>query len=768
MKEKSIFGNYLDLIMTSWVMILMMRIVECGAMLMNFGNESGMLLSELAGLGVDFVYANLALTALFPLYLALSKCSGKLADAVCLTFFVLLEIAHLLVLQYFFSQHKPLGSLLFGYSFDEIMLTVTTADVPVTKVVLLIAGLIILSLTSFFVIRKINVKSKAKVRTVTLASLPVAVILVVFASRYYNDFTVNKSLVFYKAAVEYKATEKVYCHEISDAEVEEYHQMFPEKKFVSNEFPLLHGYETADSLGYYFNEFERKPNIVILFVEGLNDDFVHDFHGANLMPNLRGIMERSLYWNRCFTLGERSFAVVPSVLGSLPYGEIGFTLLDQLPLHLTLTSVLEANGYQTDFFYGQGSWFHKKNVFFMKNNIDLIFDNAKYSDKYEKVVVGKENYFWGYNDKCLFEQSLEVIDTLGDAPRLDMYFTGSTHSPFIISETEKYDRRLDGICENLENNADRKFFKHYRNYARTLLFLDDALGDFIGSYSERDDFRNTIFVITGDHPMCEIAPGNSLKRYHVPFIVYSPNLKTPATFSNTVSHLDFYETMIAFMERYGVGRPEMSASFGGNMFAGSNDIAFMDEPRNVIDFYSDGHYISGKDLYEVGKDFNIRKINDRDLYETLRHRLEIVRNISEYSSLENKIMPADVYCKALNDTLLRKFKSDADIVFSGQYQNVLTEIDITAFDTLVLDFSLDYHGVDDVCQLVYRITDENGVNISTEYLGFGKDGRKFAFHRQIPLAGKGGRTFFNAFFYNPEQQKCTISKLDGILLGNIK
>ncbi|MDO5341286.1 MAG: LTA synthase family protein [Bacteroidia bacterium] len=768
MKENSIFENYLNLIMTSWVMILMMRIVECGAMLINFGNENGMLLSELAGFGIDFVCANLVLIVLFPIYLALSKCSGKMADIVYLTLFVLLEIVHLLVLQYFFNQHKPLGSLLFGYSLDEIILTVTTANVSVTKVVMLIAGLIVLSLTSFFVIKKIKAKNKAKAKIVTLASLPVAVILIVFASRYYNDFTVNKSLAFYKAAIEYKTEEKVYCHEISDAEIEEYHQMFQEKKFVSNEFPLLHKYETADSLGFYFNEFESKPNIVILFVEGLNDDFVHDFHGANLMPNLRGIMEKSLYWNHCFTLGERSFAVVPSVLGSLPYGEIGFTLLDQLPLHLTLTSVLEANGYQTDFFYGQGSWFHKKNIFFRKNNIDLIFDNQKYSDKYEKIVVGKENYFWGYNDKCLFEQSLEVIDTLGDSPRLDMYFTGSTHSPFIISETEKYDGRLDEICENLENGTDRKFFKHYGIYARTLLFLDDALGDFIGSYSKRNDFQNTIFVITGDHPMCEIAPENSLKRYHVPFIVYSPNLKTSATFSNTVSHLDFYETMIAFMEKYGVEKPDFSASFGGNMFAESNNIAFMDEPRNVIDFYSDGHYISGKDLYEVGKDFNIRKINDKDLYETLRHRLETVKNISEYTSLENKIMPTDVYCKALNDTLLREFRSDNDIVFSGQYQNVLTEVDITAFDTLVLDFSLDYHGVDDVCQLVYKITDENGANISTEYLGFGKDGRKFAYHRQIPLCGKGEKTFFNAFFYNPKQQKCTISKLDGILLGNIE
>jgi len=675
MKQRSTFENYLNLIVTSWIMIFMMRFVETAAMFLNFGNEKGMLLSELAGFAIDIIYGNAILILLFPLYYLVSKFSKKLIDALYLIGLVLFAIAHLLVLQYFFNQHKPLGSLLFGYSFDEIILTVKTANVSIAKVILLISAVAALTLVSFFIVRKYK---KAKIyKIITLASFPIAIPFIFVFSQNFNDFTVNKSLVFYKAAVEYKTEEKVYCHEINATEIDEYHQMFPEKQFVSDEFPLLHKFETTDSLGYYFNDFEKKPNIVILFVEGLNDDFVHDYHNANLMPNLRNLMEKSLCWERCFTLGERSFAVVPSVLGGLPYGEIGFTLLDQLPAHLTLTSVLDANGYQTDFFYGQGSWFHKKNIFFRKNNIDLIFDNSNYSEKYDKIVVGKDNYFWGYNDRCLFEQSLEVIDTLEDSPRLDMYFTGSTHSPFIISKTEYYDRRLAEICSDLENDTDRKFFKHYGNYARTILFLDDAIGDFIVKYSKRDDFQNTIFVITGDHPMSEITPENLLKRYHVPFIIYSPNLKTSASFSNTVSHLDFYETMIAFMEKYGVEKPEFCASFGGNMFGESNNIAFMDEPRNVIDFYSDGHYISGKDLYEVDENFNIKKINDKNLYATLSHRLEIVRNISEYTSLENKIMPTEVYCKALHDSLLYDFCNADDIVFSEKYMTLVPKIDVT-------------------------------------------------------------------------------------------
>lgn len=774
MKVKYTLEKYLYIALTSLIIIFLMRFLEAGTMLFTFGNEKGMILSELAGIGLDVIDSLVILLLLFPLYFLISRCSERLADMLFMTVITLLTVAHFLLLQYFFSQHKPLGSLLFGYSLDEILLTVKTANISIFSLTIAVIVIIALPLVTYYLAKK---KLPYRVvRIIIWALLPISIPVTIVACLTYNDFTSNKSYVFYKAAIDYKTEEKIYCHEITREVYFDYRNMFRERNNFSEEYPLLHYFETEDSLGYYFNDFEKKPNVVILFVEGLNDDFVHDYHGANLMPNLRKMMENSLYWRRCFTLGERSFAVVPSLLGGLPYGEIGFTLLDQLPTHLTLVSVLGANGYQTDFFYGQGSWFHKKNIFFKKNNISLIFDNACYSDKYPKILVGKDNYFWGYDDKCLFQQSLEVIDTLSDKPRLDMYFTGSTHSPFIISETEKYDKRMKEIRDGLETRTDRKFFKHFNDYARTILFLDDAIGDFIENYSKRDDFKNTIFVITGDHPMTEIPPVNSLKRYHVPFIIYSPNLKTSATFSNTVSHLDFYETMIAFMEKYGVERPEYSASFGRNMFKESNNIAFMDEPRNMVDLYYGGYYVSEDNLYRVDDDFNIYKFRSMEIYDlskpaelySMKRRLQEIKEISEYTSLENKIMPIDVYCKALKDTLLREFKNKNDIVFSGKYHNLVPEIDVTEFDTLVLDFSLDYHGVDDACQLVYRISDENGNNISTEYFGIGKDGRKYAFHKQIPLKNKGGKIVFNAFLFNPEQQECTISRLDGILLGNIK
>ena len=753
--------NYLNIIVTLWAMMFMMRVYETCALLITFGNVEGLIPSELAGMALDLVVGSAVMLVLYPLYKWMAKNSERLVTTVFLTVFVILMVIHVAILQYFFNQHKLLDALLFGYSFDEMFFTVTTANVSIMGTAVTVIVATVIFFIAYHFIKKI--KKNKVLQIVVFAMLPVAVALCFVPTTIYNKYVWNKSLYLYKEIIKYKTSERQYCHEITETDVVDFQELYPEKNFVSTDYPLLHEFDTKDSLGCYFDEFDGKPNVVILVIEGLNDDFVHDYHGVNLMPNLRNLIDKSLYWNHCFTLGERSFAVMPSVLGSLPYGEIGFTLLDRLPRHLTLTSIFEANGYQTDFFYGQGSWFHKKNVFFTKNNIDLIFDKEMYADDYEKVLVGKDKYFFGYDDWSLFDQSLKVIDTLGDSPRMDVYFTGSTHSPFMIPEAEKYDARLDEMCENVAKNSDRKFIKYFKDYIRTLVFLDDALADFFEKYAQRPDYQNTIFVITGDHPMMEVPPQNTLKRYQVPFIIYSPKLKTNATFDNTVSHLDFFETMVAFMERYGVERPEVSAALGGNMFENGNNIAFMDEPRNVIDFYSDGYFISGEYLYEVDYDYNLKKINDKAIYYELKSKLDVFNRISQYTSLENYIIPVEDYCNMLKLSDIQCFDHTDDISSNSMYVNIVEATDVSDYESLTFDLSFGCKGADEI-RIVYELVDANGKVLLNKMFGVG-DVSDYCLYRHIPVGNSDGPMYFKAYYYNPKEIYYQLFNINGALLG---
>lgn len=762
---KETFHKYLNIIIIWWTAALLLRLAEAGTLLMLLGNEDGMLVSELTGFAMDIVIGSAILLLFFPLYYLFARHFPKTTNSIFLTILCLFAVIHLLLLQYFFNQHKMLDSLLFGYSWDEIVNTVGTANVSITKIVVEIVVVVALLLLSYFLIRK---RHKSRILSfIALASLPIAVILILLKVTFYNNYAANKSYYFYKSAIKYKTTEKQYCHALTPEDIAGYQSLFPKRKFVSDTYPLLHEFATSDSLGSFFDNFDSKPNVVIILAEGLNDDFVHDYHGLNLTPKLRSLIGQSLYWDHCFTLGERSYAVVPSLLGSLPYGKIGFTLLERLPRHLSLVSILKANGWQTDFFYGQGSWFHRKDRFFKRNNIDLIFDDAVYAEKYEKIIVGSNEYFWGYNDRDLFNQSLEVVDTLDSRPRLDIFFTGSMHSPFMIPDAEHYDKRLAGMVQELENSDERKYFEIYNDYARSILFFDDALADFIHHYSQRDDYQNTIFVITGDHPMSEIPPENTFKKYHVPLIIYSPGLKAPAVFHNTVSHLDFYESMLAFMEKYEVGRPSHSASMGSNLFEDNENIAFMDESRDVKELYSNGYFVNDSNIYKITEGFGIQKINDPEKYNELIRRLDLVRRTSEYTSLENYIVPAVDYCEALGLKPIEDLDHSGDTVYQAKYTTIIKKVDVTDYDTVLLDLSFGYKGFADNC-VVCDISDEEGNNLYYRANYMGGDDVDFAIFQYIPVTHGKGKTLLKVYFCNEVDDKCLVSDINGLLAGKIR
>lgn len=758
------FSKYLNLVIVFWITALAMRLVEVVTLLVMLGNVDGMLVSETAGLAIDLVYGSAILLVLFPLYGLIARRSPKTATTFFLVLIGLFVCIHILLLQYFFNQHKPLDALLFEYSIDEITMTVGTADVPVTTIIIELLASIALMVLAYLLVRK---TAKPRIVSIlTLLSLPIAAVLLLLNVSFYDDYAANKSLYFYKNAISYTATEKQYCLELSREEISEYQKLFPNKKFVSDEYPLMHEFTANDSLSAYFNDFDSKPSVVIIIAEGLNDDFVHDYHGLSLMPRLRSLIDKSLYWDHCFTLGERSYAVVPSLLGSLPYGEIGFTLLDRLPRHITMMSILEAHGYQTDFFYGQGSWFHRKDRFFRRNNIDLIVDNAVYDEKYEKIIVGKDDFFWGYNDRDMFNQSLEVIDTIERQPRMDVYFTGSMHSPFVIPEPELYDRRLDSLRNTLED-SNKRYFGNYNDYAQSILFFDDALADYLERYSRRDDWQNTIFVITGDHPMSEIPPENALKKYHVPLIIYSPRLKTPAVFSNTVSHLDFFETMLAYMERYGIERPVNSPAFGGNLFDNNDNIAFMNETRNLIEFYSSGYFLFGDNIFEVDKEYNIHKISDIGKRNELKKRLEIVRKTSEYTSIRNYIVPASEYCEMLGQTLIVDLDHSGDTISKAKYIPIIYKTDVTDYDTLLIDLSFLHKGNGENC-VVCEMSDESGNNLYFGQNYVGGEDKPFSMYRLIPVERGKGRTYLKVYLFNKKEESCTLTDMNGMLSGIAK
>jgi len=163
-----------------------------------------------------------------------------------------------------------------------------------------------------------------------------------------------------------------------------------------------------------------------------------------------------LYWNNFLSSAGRSFGVLPSVLGSLPFAKNGFNELgENMPKHLSLISIARHNGYKTAFFYGGDSRFDNMNLFMKKNGADHIFDEFTFPDGFTKLP-SQNGFTWGYGDAELFRRYLQLQPENDINPELNVLFTVATHSPFLLNNQEKYNQLFEERMDQLKFSADKK------------------------------------------------------------------------------------------------------------------------------------------------------------------------------------------------------------------------------------------------------------------------------------------------------------------------
>ncbi len=762
-RYKPILDEYVKVIFTIYFVIIIFRLFESALLFHNYGFGKDIFNSELVGLGYDFLGAGIAVFFYFIFFFLLSLASAGLVKVLNITLLLFTTLVFFVIIKYFLYQLIPLDIFLYKYTIQEILYTVkSSGTISVSTIISLILIISLITLVVFG-IHKLRLSSRIIRLSYAFVVLSIPLFFLFHYSCYdrIDKFSMNKPMYFFTRTIQYYSNTSTGNQ---FANIDGFQRLYPDKNFICNEYLLAYEINRKNELGKYFNEFTRSPNIVILIVEGLNDDFIHEYKGALPMPFLNSLKDKSLYWDRCFSVGERSFAVVPSILGGLPYGDIGFLLQERLPRHLSIVSVLNSNDYYTSFYYGQGAWFHQKDRFFDYNDIDLIFDNSKFSEDYEKIVVGSNNFFWGYNDKDLFDQSFKVTDTLNQDKRLDIYFTGTSHSPFVISNEEYYNKKL----KEYTTEQNKRFNSTYSTYLKTIFFVDDALKDFFNEYKKRKDYENTVFIITGDHPMTELPIANSLKRYHVPLLIFSEKLKTGKRFTHTVSHLDVPETLLSFLKDYISFTPSVSTSLGRDLFSTTkskvNNIAFMNGNREVIEFLSGDYFLSNGNLYKVDSDLNMTRTENDSIQSSLSEKLNIFANTSLFITRKNTIISSNLYCKELIRDNIFEYQNSDSIKTSSEFFHFVRKVAVPTKD-LTFDVSFNIaadKGYDDV-SVVYQITNSNDSILLWRNFGVNENKITQAHISIDEMHLDDTEVFFDSFIWNKNKSDLIISDMDVLL-----
>ncbi|MFV8465102.1 sulfatase-like hydrolase/transferase [Flavobacterium sp. LB1P62] len=618
MKEKFSYYNSLEYIYATISLI----IIFCLLSLIELFEDFDLQLFTYKLLN-DFFTGLLIGLLFFPLYLVLKYIKNPIGIIVIKVLFSIITIIQLGLIGYSLTTHINLGADLLGYSLSD-MYTTVTASLSLSYLMLLpfiIVPIVFLGLIWLF--NSFGHKINTKI---------LLFVLFVFGSLTFviastNKTTSQNKLNFLLSDIIRTENDKALASEGNLT--------------FKKEFPLEKKSEsTKDVLGPFFNIQKEKPNVVFIIMEGLGSDFTDDGEYKGFTPYLDSLATKSLYWENFVSNAGRTFGALPSLIGSLPFGENGFMELNPIPKHNSLISILKSNGYTTAYYSGDESTFDKKSNFLEYNGIDKIIDVNKFGPGYIKTKENSGGFSWGYPDAEIYRKTLAELKDKKE-PRLDIIMTLTNHEPFDFPSKKVYLEKVERIL-NTKSYFEKNKMSEYKDIFACLLYTDNSIQSFMKAYSKRPDYDNTIFIITGDHRLIPVPQKDNLSRFHVPLYIYSPMLKKTAKFKSISSHTDVTPSLVSFLtNNYKFNKLEKTTWIGQGLdtvreFRNIHDIPLMRYKGSINDYIYKDYFYSDGSLFKIDKNFNLSEA-DNEMMETITGSFNDYKKLNAYVTSKNKI-----------------------------------------------------------------------------------------------------------------------------------
>ncbi|TGV01949.1 sulfatase-like hydrolase/transferase [Flavivirga rizhaonensis] len=592
-------------------------------------SETNIFLASIYKLVNDFWSGLIIGTLLLPLFLLLNSLIKKQAIIITKTLFILFVIIQFSLVKYSLTTNLNLGVDILGYSFNDAFSTVSVSEsISITY----FFPFIIFPLLFLLLYKYINNSiPKRKLIGVSILSILLLGCLKLIIPGVSSKPHQNKISFLVNDIIKFQCEKsKLNASEFANR----------------TDYPLLKSVNNSkDVLSPFLTFKEGKPNIVFIVVEGLGSEFVDGNQYSGFTPYLDSLISKSLYWKNFVSTTGRSFGILPSLFGSLPYGETGFLDVTKTPSHISLISILKANGYKTSYYSGGPSSFDRKINFLEYNGIETLIDENKYGPSFEKTKGNDGGFSWGYPDSEIFRKALTSFQ-IEKQPRLDIIMTLSTHEPFEFPKKEEYMAKVDKLlASSNELEPIKNQINDHKDIFGCLLYTDNAIKEFMHGYEQRPDYSNTIFIITGDHRLIPITQKDKLCRFHVPFLIYSPLLKKADTFKSVSSHWDVTPSILNSLIKNFKFKPLDKTPWVGNgldttrHFRNIHKIPLMRYKGSINDFIYKDYLYSDGELFKINENFGTYKVNEEVIVKTMTDSLLAFKRINAYVTQQNKIFP---------------------------------------------------------------------------------------------------------------------------------
>jgi uncharacterized sulfatase len=652
-----------------FIIILLLRLVEVGVMISSYQNPTSWLQVTVYALLLDVLLFLKISFYLFIIYLVTVQIIiGDRRTQVYIyagLASVSLIIA-LLLTKYYYTTLLPLGDDIYGYSFSEIQQTALAgASVDIVSILFFLILIALLWFLVLFVTKLIFIPFKVAAGFIVVSFLSILSSISFlpeskkFKTDYDYNLAVNKTGFFFQKSYDYFTRNEpevdIYAENyIEDAPQGNTKEGINSFTYVDSKYPFLRENDAKDVLGNFFDRFDAPPNIIYIQVEGLGRAFSgENSYLGSFTPFLDSLAQKSLYFENFLAAQGRTFASLPSVLGSLPFAEHGFADLgNKMPNHLNLINILKANNYHTRFLSGFDLSFDNEGLYLLKSKIDETVSISNFGSNYKQMPANSGGFTWGYGDMDLMMKSALYLSKAPAKPGLTIIQTVSMHTPYQVLNQPQYLKKFEQQLTNLGITEEKKEdYRKYRNIYATILYSDDAIKAFINSYAKNPAFNNTIFIISGDHRLPEIPIATKIDRYHVPLIIYSTKLKRSASIKSISSHLDITPSILAFLNtNYNVKVPKMVNFIGSGLdtvrsFRSVHKYPLMQTKNELNDFVYGKFFLNQNTLFAIDDKMGLEPVENEQKKMKLLNELKQYKTINNLVSKGNKLMPDSIYLK---------------------------------------------------------------------------------------------------------------------------
>jgi phosphoglycerol transferase MdoB-like AlkP superfamily enzyme len=223
---------------------------------------------------------------------------------------------------------------------------------------------------------------------------------------------------------------------------------------------------------------EKKPNIVLIFMESWSADLVESLGGrAGITPGFRELEKEGILFTQVYAAGRRSQEGISAMLSGFPPIPVNvvtdnFEKYHGLP---SITKVLNDNGYTSSFYFGGDLTYGNLRAYLMSMQYQRIIDEDDFPS-------GTPHGKLSIHDEYTLARQLAELHT-EKQPFFSTLFTASSHSPYDVPTTAG---TLDWDVPQL-------------GYLNSAKYSDYALVQYFAKAKKEGWYDHTLFILVADH-----------------------------------------------------------------------------------------------------------------------------------------------------------------------------------------------------------------------------------------------------------------------------